>query len=226
MPAADQIMLRKESAAQEFNRQAETDIGERFVNSLSSGLCNLKNLGLCRLYNDTLELFAADSMMIPTSPVEIEDRVARELEIYLVVEADRYLRDNTPFAGEWFLDWLGELRFGDDFRDKVKRIAMSYEGQSQQKRRLSFAGRIDRIQPAASRIPLVLYRLLPLAVHGAAAVALGDMLAAQEIRSEQMKLLPEIADCDECHGRPLDNGELCECCHNPIWMYSWLTATD
>ena len=74
--------------------------------------------------------------------------------------------------------------------------------------------------------PLVIYRLLPLGVRIIVAVAFGDHLRAGETRNEQTALLPVIADCHECHGRPLDNGERCHRCSNPLWGFDWLTAAD
>lgn len=227
MSTADQILQRKNEAAEEFNRHTTTELGEQFVHSISSGLCNLKNLGVCRLFHDTQELFEADSMMIPTSPIEIEDRIALELELYFIAETVCYMRDETGYdCDDWFLPWLGKLRIGSAFNSEAQSLTERYLQKPAESRRLKFVGRLDRFHPAASRIPLVLFRLLPLAVHGVVTIALGDMWSASEIRNEQVKLLPDIVECTECHGRPLDNGDLCECCHNPIWKYNYLTSTD
>ncbi|MFO7908116.1 MAG: hypothetical protein R6U98_36080 [Pirellulaceae bacterium] len=56
------------------------------------------------------------------------------------------------------------------------------------------------------------------------AIAFGKHMDAAEIRNRQTFWLPAIGDCPECHGRPLDNGEECSVCGNPIWRYRWLCA--
>ena len=56
--------------------------------------------------------------------------------------------------------------------------------------------------------------------------SLGHICAAQvdigQIRAEQIRFLPAIGDCHECHGRVLDNEEICRCCGNPVWNFTWL----
>ena len=93
-------------------------------------------------------------------------------------------------------------------------------------RRLIFTNVLVKTLREAGRAPLVLFRLYPLSVSIAISVAFGDQLEASEIRNRQISTLPAIADCHECHGRPLDNGEICSLCGNPVWSYKWLTAAD
>ena len=69
------------------------------------------------------------------------------------------------------------------------------------------------------RGPLGPYRL-------AVAVAFNDPLRAAELRSEQVNLLPAIEDCLHCHGRPLETGDVCSECGNPLWNLDWLLSAD
>ena len=80
--------------------------------------------------------------------------------------------------------------------------------------------------PRARHIRLVLFRLYPLAVRIVTDVAFGDHFRANELRNQQLALLPAIADCHECHGKTLDNGEKCRTCGNPVWLYEWLTESS
>jgi hypothetical protein len=89
-----------------------------------------------------------------------------------------------------------------------------------------FSSALERALPEARKAPLVIYRLYPRAVRIATAIAFGDALRAQEIRSEQISFLPIIADCHHCHGAPLENGESCVDCGNPLWKIKWLNTTD
>jgi hypothetical protein len=70
----------------------------------------------------------------------------------------------------------------------------------------------------------VLYRLFPLAAGIVTATAFVDAGAAAELRESQTSWLPSIADCGECRGRVLENGEQCAVCNNPLWNYEWLNA--
>ena len=56
------------------------------------------------------------------------------------------------------------------------------------------------------------------------AIAFGDHVTAQDARRQQKLLLSSIGDCNECHGRLMENGEKCVQCGNPFWKYAWLTA--
>jgi hypothetical protein len=93
-------------------------------------------------------------------------------------------------------------------------------------RRLSFSGHLEHAYPEARRAPLVLYRLFPLSVGIATALAFSAPLDANELRNQQMFWLPSIQDCHECHGAPLENGEKCRVCGNPVWSHRWLTEAD
>jgi rRNA maturation endonuclease Nob1 len=45
-----------------------------------------------------------------------------------------------------------------------------------------------------------------------------------EARKKQIDLLPHISDCHACRGNPLENGERCQQCGNPMWKFDWLVA--
>ena len=93
-------------------------------------------------------------------------------------------------------------------------------------RRLEFSRVLQKLMPETAKAPLILFRLFPLAVRIVATVAFGDHFAASELRNQQTRWQPAVADCLECHGRVLDNGDRCPTCANPLWEYVWLTAAD
>ena len=90
--------------------------------------------------------------------------------------------------------------------------------------RLGFSRNLENVFPEARLAPLILYRLFPLSVRIVTAVAFGHHLDAAELRNRQAFWLPAITDCHDCHGRPLDNGDECVVCGNPLWTYQWLCA--
>jgi hypothetical protein len=63
-----------------------------------------------------------------------------------------------------------------------------------------------------------------LSAKAATAIAFGDSLGAGQIRNDQVRIHPLIEDCRECHGIPLDNGEYCSECGNPVWKFEWLNS--
>jgi dTDP-4-amino-4,6-dideoxygalactose transaminase len=102
----------------------------------------------------------------------------------------------------------------------------AYDHLTDGERRRMFASHVEQALPEATSAPLVVYRLYPRAVRIATALAFGDRLRASDIRNEQIAYLPVIADCHECHGVTLDNGEVCKQCGNPLWKLNWMNATD
>ena len=171
--------------------------------------------------------FGHDSMLLPIS-VEESERVAKcEIETYqiavtaLTIQERGFLRSDV----KWFVKWLAELRLGEDLQDtKWRRRIRQYVAMSEDEQRLDFSRHLETVFPEASRAPLILYRLFPLSIRIVSAVAFGHHLEAAELRNRQTFWLPAIGDCHDCHGRPLDNGEQCPVCGNPIWTYHWLCA--
>ena len=91
---------------------------------------------------------------------------------------------------------------------------------------MAFSNILAAALPEASRAPMILLKLLPLAVQAATAQAFGKSADAMQWRHEQNGNPAGIADCHHCHGILLENGEQCEMCGNPLWTFEWLTSAD
>ena len=72
----------------------------------------------------------------------------------------------------------------------------------------------------------MLFRLLPLAVEIVTALGFGDSPEAEDVRHRQIDILPAIADCEQCRGKLLENGQQCPECGNPLWLFDRLTVID
>ena len=165
----------------------------------------------------------------PVSKVDEEAQTlaARvEIEVYSTIVDDEEVRQGRYLKrpDDWFLDWLFQLRLPSDYRSLFERRVEFYRSPSAEDRRLKFLSVLQRAVPESTRTPLVLFRLFPRAVRIAAAVAFGDPLRAQELRAEQCSFLPAVGDCVECHGRVLENDEICRACGNPVWEFGWLQS--
>jgi hypothetical protein len=220
--------VRRADAARIWDEHQGRQDGVRLVNSLSDGLSTLRNLLFARIHEDVQAKFGLDSMLLPISPIKSEQAAKLEIELFAIaetvaqVQARRYVADAA-----WFLSWLLDLRLGDLREDPKRRKRIDrYLAEAPDGRRLAFSTYLERSHPESRRAPLVLYRLFPLSVGIATALAFGDPLAANELRNQQMFWLPAIQDCHECHGAPLENGEKCYVCGNPVWTYRWLTVAD
>ena len=226
---AEVLVQRYAEAAREFDRHEQREDGSELVSALSDGLSTLKELAFRRMHFDVEELVGLDSMLMPLSPVKSERQAKTEIELFQIAESAMaarehgFLKDNH----DWFAGWLTRLRFGDDAGSKTCRRRLSdYADQSADDRRLKFGDILAAVFPESRRAPLVLFRLFPLAIHVATALAFGDHLAASELRSRQLFYLPVIEDCHDCHGRLLANIDKCPHCENPLWNYRWLTSAD
>jgi len=217
---------RRSDAAAEFDRHEQRGDGERVVNLLADGLSMLRDILFIRIHGDVENLFGADSMLMPVSSLKSEANTKTEIEIYQIAEStadacvQHYAADDA-----WYMQWLGRLRLGEAVASPavVQRLT-SYRGKSPDDRRRVFSSHLQRVHPEAVRAPLVMFRLLPLAISIVTALAFGDHPRAEEIRKRQVAWLASIADCHACHGRLMDIGEECPQCGNPIWKYDWLTA--
>jgi hypothetical protein len=217
-----------DEAAAEFDRHEGRQDGRRVAGNLSSGLSQLRNTLYHRIHDDVEQVFGMDSMIMPISASKTEAAAKAEIEVYglaiAIAEARArgYVRD-----GQWFAEWLGRLRIGDQFSaPSVTKRLQQYLAQLPEDRRLAFSDVLARAIPEAGQAPLILYRLLPLSIAIATALAFDDRFRAAELRNEQIRLLPSIGDCHDCHGRPLESGEACSTCGNPLWKYQWLNAAD
>jgi hypothetical protein len=198
------------------------------VDSLSVGLTHLRDLFMVRAHDDVEQEYGADSMVATSlANMQRQTRTAKiEIEAYSCIVVDDEVTENGHVnkADQWFLDWIFRLRLGEGCRSVVDKRVGYYSSRTNEERRLKFVSLLQRTMPQSARAPLVLFRLFPRSVRVSAAVAFGDPLRAQELRAEQIRFLPAIGDCHECHGRVLDNEEICRCCGNPVWNFTWLLS--
>jgi hypothetical protein len=216
------------TAAEEFDRQAHRHDGVRVVASLGAGLNALRDLFYERTHFDVERNFGADSMMIPLSEIKTHRRTKQVVEAYQTVESAWYVHQ-VQYLGPhdaWYLSWLGQQRLGATAAEEAtaKRLR-DYRAQTPDARRQALMDQLLEVLPESGRAPLVLFSLVPLAVHLVTALAFDDRRRAEALRRQQLDLLPAIADCRECHGRLQENGTVCKTCGNPLWKFSWLTST-
>ena len=215
--------------ADEFGRRAGRTDGLRVASGLNAGLTLLRRLLYLRLHEDVERIVGRDSMLMPVSEKKAEVSNRTEIEIYQIAESAAAARDSgyVPAADDWYRDWLVRLRIGQSpVEPRVQERVADYLAKTPERRWLAFSTVLARTLPESRRAPLVLFHLFPLSVQIATALAFGDTQAASKARSQQVTLLPAIADCRQCHGKVLDNGEQCPGCGNPLWKSEWLTATD
>ena len=202
--------------------------GVDVVESLSMGLNTIRDLMYQRIHHDVERHFGADSMCVPLSSDQSEYNAKAEIDIWQIVEAAEFVSEVSPISDlNWACGWLGQLRLGGSFNNgpittRFKEFLSLDNGE----RRQHFAGCLEKVLPEARRCPLIIYQLIPHAVHIAVSVAFGETEKAGKERDRQVFLLPGIADCRSCHGNVLDNGEVCADCGNPLWGYKWLMSTD
>jgi hypothetical protein len=226
MMASEDKTKRREELAQAFNQHESRSNGAQVVSSLCYGLRTLRNLLFTRVHEDVERNFGRDSMVVSFSMLKCEEQTRLEIDVFQVAvstaeaQSRGYVKDVA-----WFADWLKRLRLepGTDTELVQQRLARYLELSSEE-RRVAFSRVLERTFPEATRAPLVLYRLLPLGISIATALAFGDQAAAQQLRGQQINWLPSITDCHECRGQLLENGEQCATCSNPLWSYDWLNA--
>jgi len=148
-----------------------------------------------------------------------------EIDIYQTAESAAAVTEMGYVQGDghWYLEWLADVRLGKAaLEPKNHRRLSEYARRDGNRRRLTLTNVLVAILPDARRAPLVLFRLFPMAVHIATAIAFGDDAGASRIRANQKECLPAIEDCNQCRGRVFNNGEQCSGCGNPLWKTSWL----
>jgi hypothetical protein len=168
-------------------------------------------------------------MFAPMSLSQGVKRIQRarvEIDAYAAVVVNDEVTQSGYVDGlsEWFLDWIFQLRFGDEYEQTFKEHADPYRGLSDRGRRRRFVSILQQAVPESVKAPPVLFLLFPQSVRIIAAVAFGDALRAQKLRAEEVDLLSAIGDCHECRGRVLSNEETCRICGNPLWTFAWLRA--
>jgi hypothetical protein len=225
-----QLAEQRTAALAAFHQHCPQLNAERFVASLTDGLKLLSDLFFERVGHDVEEHGSLDSMLMPagvSAELRTALRVHTLIDVYSCVEAAAAAPKQIAGEGDdWFELWLLQLRLPTADSESLREYRALFEHRDEEHRRRAFASTLERRMPQATRAPLVLYRLYPLAVRVALAVALGDHWSARQLRDEQIKILPFIADCHHCHGHPLDNGETCVHCGNPLWKHQWLSAAD
>jgi len=223
-PGAEHAQL-----AEEFGRRTGRGDGLRAISSLSAGLSVLRKSLYLRLHEDVERILGRDSMLMPVSERKAEIVTKTETEIYQIAESAAAARDFGYLApeGDWYVGWLIRLRLGPSPAEpRADERVADYLGKTPERRWLAFSTVLARVLAESRRAPLVLFHLFPLSVRIVTALGFGDSPSASKVRKEQVVLLPAIADCRECHGKVLDNGEQCPACGNPLWKSEWLTAVD
>ena len=225
---ASQQLQQRAHASVELQEHCPELNSQRIVDSLSAGLTHLRELLMVRAHDDVERKYGIDSMLgMSLANMQKQARHTKiEIEAYscLVIDDEVARSGYVNDSDEWFLEWMFRLRLGDGYRSIMEERIRYYRSQSTEANRQKFAAVLQRSMPESMKAPLVLFRLFPCAVRILAAVAFGDPLRAQELRAEQVSLLPAIAECHECHGGVLDNDEICRCCGNPVWKFAWLLA--
>lgn len=219
---------RHEGLVDEFCRHEGRKDGERIAQSLSDGFTLLRDLLYLRIHQDVEQNFGMDSMLVPVSETKSESRTKTEIEIFqIAVCASEAKRRSYVTDEAWFAEWLTRLRFRSiSNQEKVDRRISKYLGLDLSSRRLAFEKLLGSVMPESRKTPLVLFRLFPLSVGLATAVAFGDRESVAELHAMQCSTLPAIPDCSACGGNPMENGDYCDKCGNPVWNFTWLTDAD
>lgn len=216
---------RRADAAVEFNQRHNRQDGAQVVNSLADGLNALRDLLYTRVHGDVEQRVGVDSLLVAAAEIKQLERGRNEIELYEIAESSAMVAERRLFPQDdaWYLDWLTRLRLSESERGPAagKRLS-EYALQTPDNRRRKFSQILESSLPDAGHAPLVIYRLFPLAVWVATALAFGDHAGAEDARRRQIAILPGIGDCPRCHGRVLANEERCPQCGNPFWSYEWL----
>ena len=206
-----EVAARREAAVTEFARHEHRGEGSQIVAKLSGGLGTLRDALYDRVHADVERRLGTDSMLTPVSEEKTARVTKTEIELYQIAISAATVRQHG-YAGQngdgnWYLRWLTQFRLGELHRDvrAVKRLE-TYLAKDDDARRLAFTNVLSSAVPQSRRAPLVLFRLLPLAVAIVTALAFGDRAAAEEARRQQIALLPSIGDCPLCHGAVLESG--------------------
>jgi hypothetical protein len=221
-------MNRRARLVEDFERHEKRADAQRLVTSLDSGLSILCDLFYGRMHYDVEQMIGTDSMLMPLSEPKTQLATKLQIEIFQVVESVLLVEERQYVrAGPWYLDWLAQFRLGETAsqEETVSQIRL-YLGMRPDARRLAFTDVLMRVLPESRKAPLVLFRLVPLAIRIATAIAFEDAATATGLRQQQKAILPAIADCATCRGEVLDNSGICETCSNPMWAYQWLTSAD
>jgi hypothetical protein len=216
-------------AIAEFEGQTRRCDGASVVPRLVAGLAQIRDALYTRLHQDVERFVGKDSMKMPVSVIRAAQQLLREINFYQSVEAADAIAEFGYLSQprDWLAAWLTRLLLGETNLDAAQQRRLSdYQAQSPERRRGAFSDALVRILPQSAQAPLVLFRLLPLAIRIAVAQAFTDHGRAAQLRRQQATVLPAIADCPQCHGRVMESVETCPSCGNPVWKYEWLRAVD
>ena len=225
---AQEIVDRCSAAAEEFDQHENRGDGLQIIERICGSLTRIRDSFFDRVHSDVEIRVGRDSMIMPVSEEKTERTTKLEIEVYeAVVSADAAAERGYVSDGAWYRDWLARIRLGNIEPDSraARRLAY-YAGKSTTEQRMAFSNILAAALPEASRAPLILLKLLPLAVQAATAQAFGKSADAMQWRHEQTEILPAISGCHQCHGALLDNGDQCDMCGNPVWTFEWLTSAD
>lgn len=224
----DEFSQKHSQAVAEFNEHERRSDGIRVASSLAAGLSVLRDALFCRMHEDVERVLGRDSMLMPVSELKTQRLTKIEIEVYQIAESGAAAQEfGYTGATEWYVEWLSRVRLtADQVTPAARKGLAEYLALSGEKRIARFEGALAKILPESTRAPLVLFRLLPTGVQIATALAFADHGRAPVLRNAQAAVLPAILDCRTCHGKVLENGEMCRGCGNPLWKFSWLTAAD
>ena len=215
-------------AAIEFDRHEKRTDGTQVADRLTKSLTALRESLLRRIISADQPI-PLDSMLLPVSKLKAQQHAAEEVEALMIAESVVAVRTYRLCREpeEWFADWLTAMRLDswNPLGDVPERVA-GYLGDSPDERRLQFSNLLVESVPESRHAPLVLFRVFPLAVQVATALAFENPKAAKRIRAEQIKILPSIGYCQECHGALLEGNQECSTCGNPLWNQQWLCEVD
>jgi hypothetical protein len=216
-------------AVEQFSRHTGHKDGARVANCLGNGLTIVREGLYLRVHQDVEMAVGGDSMIMPVSELKARRLTAEEIDVYQVAESAAAARSLGYLTApdDWYGPWLIRLRLGTpDVDAKIDERLRVYQSSSAEQRRRAFMNALGRLLPESVQAPLVLFRLVPLAVQIATACAFGDRRTAADLRRQQTAILPAIADCRQCQGRLLECVEQCRACGNPLWKHAWLVAAD
>jgi hypothetical protein len=216
-------------AAEEFNQFANRRDGGDVAGCLSNGLAMLRGSLSARVHHDVERECGMDSMLMPVSEAKTMTLAGEQIEVYQIAESASAVRQCGYVAqpDAWYLPWLARLRLGDrGSAPELLERCHKYLSATADDRRLGFTNILAGVVPESRKAPLVLFRLLPLSIQIATALAFGDHRTAADLRRQQEVLLPAITSCQHCRGRVVECCEQCPVCGNPLWKYKWLVAVD
>lgn len=215
-------------AAAAFDQHERREDGTQIADRLTKSLTGLRESLLRRVLTAD-ESIPLDSMLLPVSKLKAQQHAAEEVEAFMIAESAAEVCDHQLCTKpeQWYADWLTAMRLDswNPLGNVPERVA-GYLKESADERRLQFSNLLVEAIPESRHAPLVLFRVFPMAVQIATALAFDKTKSAEKIRAEQIKVLPSIAFCQECHGALLKENQECSTCGNPLWNRQWLCEVD